>query len=81
MIQKFQEFVSINESKDIDGAIEDIFFIWDEEIDDDRKGITGGHTTYEDKKCFQFNFSDQISLKEHENFMKFLKRAEKSLKE
>jgi hypothetical protein len=42
---------------------EDVFFIWDETIDDDRKGIEQGHTNHKGKPAIRYDFYLPLSKK------------------
>jgi hypothetical protein len=46
---------SLNENK-VNFVVDDIFFNWDEEIDDDREGISQGTTTHKGKRATQMSF-------------------------
>jgi len=55
---------------------EEIFFLWDETVDDDREGIESGHTDHRGKAATVFSFD----TKNHKAFMDFKKKAAEYLK-
>lgn len=55
---------------------DEIFFLWDETVDDDREGIEAGHTTHRGKAATVFSFD----AKNRSAFMNFKKKAAEYLK-
>jgi hypothetical protein len=51
-------------------AVEDIFFLWDEVFDDERKGIESGVTTHKGKRATQISFEPKNKSKFYNDFMK-----------
>ncbi len=73
-VRSYREISSlVNEAR---FEADEIFFLWDETVDDDREGIESGHTDHRGKAATVFSFD----TKDHKAFMDFKKKAAEYLK-